>query len=783
VDRIELPGDRARPAIRNPVWRRIAGRVVGEDLARFAVLVGKLANTRDFVIGCEDGRAIVVQLDPDESLAALAARLAAAGSVPFPGESAPDPARHPAFDVGYGAGEPLGDLHLDASGALAYDAQLFSAERAERIARAFAQVARAPGSTPVGRIALLGEAEASELLAELSTPVFNWPKHHTLHELFEAKAELVPAATALVCGDERVSYGELDERANALAHELVAIGVGPDAIVALVQDRSIEMIVAILGVLKAGGAYLPIEPDAPPERLRYLLEDSGAVAVVTTAALAGAITHPQVVIVGAYQPLPKLAPRAEPHHLAYVIYTSGSTGQPKGVLVEHRNVVHFVLAEKNDFAIRASDALILLSSYAFDASIDQIWLALSSGAKLVIVPKSTLIDPAQLARVIANEGITHLDSVPALLAELSPMLPSIRQVVVGGETCPVATARAWCRTTRFWNEYGPTETTVGSLRQLVDPLSGTSVAVDGRVPVGRPIGMTRVYILDWGGCPVPIGVRGELYLGGAGVARGYLRREALTREKFVPDPHVEGGRMYRTGDLVAWLPDGSVEFFGRVDSQVKIRGFRVELGEIEAALLRHPEVSGAAASVLGADRLVCHLVANVEVPPGELRAFLARSLPAYMIPDFFVQLEAFPRTVSGKIDRRALPAPALEDGNVEPPANQVEAELVAIWSRLLGIPIDQIGVTRSFFELGGHSLLVMQLLARVRESLAVELSAPTVLAEPTIRAIANAVATGTPLAVVPRAAVGTALPATSVQRRMYVIQQGNPRSTSYNLPL
>ena len=440
MDRIELPGDRARPAIRNPVWRRIEGRAVGEDLARFAVLIGKLANTVDFVIGCSDGTAIVVHLDPDETLEALAARLATAGSVSVPFESAPDPARHPAFDVGYGAGEPLGDLHLDASGALAYDAQLFSAERADRIARAFAEVSRAAPSTPVGRIALLGDAEAAELLAELSTPSFNWPKHHTLHELFEAKCELAPSATALVCGDERVSYGELDERANSLAHDLVTIGVGPDAIVALVQDRSIEMIVAILGVLKAGGAYLPIEPDAPPDRLRYLLEDSGAVAVVTTAAFAGSITHPHVVTVGAYQPKPTLSRRAEPHHLAYVIYTSGSTGQPKGVLVEHRNVVHLVLAEKNDFAIRAKDALILLSSYSFDASIDQIWLALSSGAKLVIVPKSTLIDPAQLARVIVNEGITHLDSVPALLAELSPMLPSIRQVVVGGETCPVAIA-------------------------------------------------------------------------------------------------------------------------------------------------------------------------------------------------------------------------------------------------------------------------------------------------------------------------------------------------------
>ena len=788
-DRIELPTDRPRPALRHPAWQRIAGRVpagaTADPFAAFAVFVGKIANAKELVIGRPDGDGVglvVVELDPQQPFGELAEALRDRAPVPVGAlANIADPARHPTCDVGFGAGEPLGDLHVRVrvdvgEYELLYDASLFSAERARRLARCYVQVLRATRDTPVGKISVLTELEAAELLDELSTPIFNWPKHFTLHEMFESRADQAPDAIALAYGEVRVTYGELEARANAVAADLARRGVGADAIVALLLDRSSEMIVAMLGVLKAGAAYLPIDPDAPPDRVAYLLEDSGARAVIASRP----VDHPYVIHADdVLPPAPREPRRAEPHHLAYVIYTSGSTGLPKGVLVEHRNVVHLIFAEKEDLAIRASDALILLSSYTFDASIDQIWLALTSGAKLVLVDKSTLIDPEALAGVIAAEGVTHLDTVPALLAELPRDLPSVRQIVVGGEACPVAIARAWSRSTRFWNEYGPTETTVGSLRHRVDP----AIELGDRVPIGRPIGMTRVYVLDWGGCPAPIGVRGELCIGGAGVARGYLHRDALTRERFVADPFAEpGAKMYRSGDLVAWLPDGSLEFFGRLDSQVKVRGFRIELGEIEAALLQHGDVTGAAASVFGGDRLVAHVVANRELAATELRAHLAQTLPAYMIPDFFVQLDAFPRTVSGKIDRKALPAPTLADGVVEPAANQVEAQLVAIWSRVLAVPVEQIGVTRSFFELGGHSLLVMTLLARIKDALGVALPAQAVLANPTIRAIAAAVASAAGQ-VMPRAAAGDALPATSVQRRMYVIQQGNPRSTSYNLPL
>ena len=782
-DRIELPCDRPRPAIRHPAWQRISGKLAGpaDPFAAFALFVGKIANAKDLVIGRGD-QLIVVELDPAMTFGELAAKLTETAPVTALG-GASDPARHPTCDVGFGDGEPLGDMHLrvrDGEIELFYDANLFSAERARRLARGYAQVLRAPSDAAIGTVSVLSPQETAELLDELSTPIFNWPKYFTLHELFESRADQTPDAIALAYGEVRVTYRELEDRANAVAADLVRRGVGADAIVALLLDRSSEMIVAMLGVLKAGAAYLPIEPDAPDDRVAYLLADSGARAVIASRA----VEHSYVIRADdVLPPAPRLPPQAQPHHLAYVIYTSGSTGLPKGVLVEHRNVVHLIFAEKEDLAIRASDALILLSSYTFDASIDQIWLALTSGAKLVLVDKSTLLDPAVLAGVIAREQVTHLDTVPALLAELTHELPSVRQIVVGGEACPVAVARAWSSATRFWNEYGPTETTVGSLRHRVDP----AVELGDRVPIGRPIGMTRVYVLDWGGCPTPIGVRGELCIGGAGVARGYLNRAALTNERFVSDPFTEkgaepGARMYRSGDLVAWLPDGSLEFFGRLDSQVKVRGFRIELGEIEAALLKHGDVTGAAASVFGSDRLVAHLTATRELAVPDLRAHLAKSLPAYMIPDFFVQLDAFPRTVSGKIDRKALPAPQLDDGIVEPPANQVETQLRAIWSQLLGFPAEQIGVTRSLFELGGHSLLVMTLLSRIKDSLGVALPGHVVLAQPTIRSIALAV--GSQVAqVIPRAEPGAAPPATSVQRRMYVIQQGNPRSTSYNLPL
>ncbi len=840
---VELPCDRARPALKSPsyvqtsvrihadVARRLTTRAIEREmsplspyLAAFAVYTGKIAGTRDFLVGVGvlQGTAavpLVVHLDAQESFSVLTGRIDALAreASEHPQVSAEelvraldiprDPARHPLFDVGFGDQDPHGDLHvrivlrseLDAAFILTCDANLFSQPMADRLARAFGEVLRVAADDagiPVGKIPLLSLEESTQLLDEFSMPAFNWPKHFLLHELVEAKVDQTPWATAIATAAVTLTYAELEARANAVAHVLVARGVGPDSIVALVQERSPEMIVAVLGVLKAGGAYLPIEPDSPADRIHYLLTDSKVKVVLASSSLKLHVPSGVEVlfvdeIVKGPLDVPRLARRCEPHHLAYVIYTSGSTGRPKGVLIEHRNVVHLILAEKEDFGVRRSDALILLSSYTFDASIDQIWLALTSGAKLVIVDRETILDATLLSQAIARERITHLDTVPALLSGLTPAeLPSIKRVVVGGETCPVAIARTWGQAVCFYNEYGPTEATVGSLRYIVD----ARAEMDGRVPIGRPIGATRAYVIDWGGCLVPIGVRGELCLGGAGVTRGYLNRDDLTREKFVPDPHVAEAhagvaRMYRTGDLVAWMPDGNVEFLGRADNQVKLRGFRIELGEIEAALLGHPDVSGAAVSVFGDSpetrRIACHFIAKRPLPKHDLHAFLGKSLPSYMLPDVFMQLDAFPKTVAGKIDRRKLPPPRLETGPVDLPQNRVEVEVRAIWSDLLRLSPEQISVTRSFFELGGHSLLITHVVSRIHKSLGVTLRVANILAVPTVRAIAADIAAVEPGsgASVPRADSGLALAVTPTQKGLYIIQQGNPRSTAYNLPL
>ncbi|WP_394834947.1 amino acid adenylation domain-containing protein [Pendulispora rubella] len=921
---LELPCDQPRPLIRNPSYARILNPVSSElaqclaaharasstspftvYLAAFSIFLGKVAGTKDFLLGVGlngDVAPLAIHLDANESFLALVTRLDAlvqqgAGHRPVAMSELLgaldlqlDPARAPLFDVSFGEGDPRGDLHVRSSDAgfeLTYDTTLFSAPMAERMARTFHQVLRAVagnGGIEVARVPLLSESDAASLLAEYSLPAFNWPKHLLIHQLFEAKADQTPDAIALAFAGKTMSYAELEARSNTVAQRLIASGVGPDAVVMLVHEPSFEMIVATLAVLKAGGACLPVDPEVPAERVQYVRNDSGARVVLTVSRLKPRLERSahgcEILCVDEILERPRQEParrpvgRTEPDGLAYVVYTSGSTRAQQGVLIEHRNVVHVLIALKEDFGVRSSDALILLLSYTFDASIQSIWLALMSGAKLVLVDRKTVLDAGGLTRVLQNERVTHLDATPSVLAGLSAtVLPALKRVVVGGETCPVATAREWSQYVRFYNEYGPTEATVGALRHLVNPverrdnstarlsttnlsspslstprLSSTNLSspnisspslsspslgrvsssrvstaslvdldeagafeMTDRVPIGRPIGMTRVYVLDWGGCPVPIGVRGELYLGGPGLARGYLHNENLTRERFIPDPHTADAenmyrtsefvpgrpsladvdsteqRMYRTGDIVAWLPDGSIEFFGSAESQVTIRGFRIELGEVEAALLAHPSVIEVAASVrndAGTQRLYGHLAASRSLAPEELQAFLAETLPVHMIPDVFVQLPALPRGVAGKIERRALPAPSFEVGVVDPPANRIELELRALWAEIFGIAPNKISVTQSFFELGGDSKLQTDLVARVQKKLGIVLRFTNLATAPTIRSIAAEIAAAAPDqgALGPRTDAALAMPATSVQRRMYVIQQGNPRSTSYNIP-
>ncbi|MBF0545767.1 MAG: amino acid adenylation domain-containing protein [Candidatus Riflebacteria bacterium] len=845
-----LPIELSETVLRRLIETATAMRIQPRSLlfSTFSVFIGKISNAKDVVVGIHltDGSLcepvpVLLQLDPERELSDFSRETdeRLSWSLENRGESArdiakslgkrTDPARHPLFDVVFqwndelkpqgtetsSQGEsfsvilPSYDLMLavepDSKSIdnarnwkfqLVYAEQLFSPSMAKRLARSFGEflstTIEARNEITLGNMPLLGRDSQASLLEEFSVPHFNWARHILLHELFEARVDQNPDAMAILYEGESLTYVQLDKKANALAHNLARMGVGPDVIVTLVLERSVEMIIGILAVLKAGGAYLPIDPEAPLDRIKLLVTDSKSNCLVTTRKLATTVSG-LCEIVLADEPFPdealqtRLSRRCEPTNLACVIYTSGSTGLPKGVLLEHRNIVHFVLSEKEAFDIRGDEAVLQFSQYTFDASVEQIWLALASGAKLLLVTKETLLNREKLALRMNEEGVTHLDTVPGFLANLDPEdVPKLKRVVAGGEVCPVSVARKWLGKVKFFNEYGPTETTIASLRYHAKNLSEKN----DRVPIGYPIGLTRAYVLDWGGHPVPVGVRGELFIGGAGVARGYLHRPDLTQQKFVGDPFVtdSSARMYRTGDIVCWLQDGSLDFIGRSDHQVKIRGFRIELAEIEAALLKLPGVKSAAVQVFGdstaTKRLCAYFIGATHSTENEIKTQLAESLPVYMIPDLIMQLNHFPQTTSGKIDRKNLPIPVLDTGIVESPCNKVEQELREIWVDLLHLPKERIGVTRSFFELGGHSLLLMQFVARVRQKFSVTINASAILLDPTIRFAAALIADDrrNPGLVIPRTTARDVYPATSVQRRLHAIQQGNPQGTSYNLP-
>ena len=566
-----------------------------------------------------------------------------------------------------------------------------------------------------------------------------------LHQLFEAQAAASPQAVALRLDGQTLSYGELNARANRLAGHLRTLGVGPDALVAICVDRSFDTVVSLLAVLKAGGAYVPLDPAYASDRLHFTLQDSQPVALLCDAAGRLALGEDfiaQAAAAGlqvldlqadathwAGRPSQDLAPLdgtpTRPEHLAYVIYTSGSTGQPKGVMVEHRNVLRLFDSTQPWFGFGPADVWTLFHSFSFDFSVWEIWGPLLHGGSLVIVPLHAARSPADFHQLLCTQGVTVLNQTPSAFLQLSaaqagsPQPHSLRTVIFGGEALELRTLKPWYERevnaqTELVNMYGITETTV---HVTYCPLRPADTERPGPSPIGQRIPDLRLYVLDAQGEPAPIGVTGELYVGGAGVARGYLRRPELTAERFVANRFEPGERLYRTGDLGRWLPDGTVEYLGRNDFQVKIRGFRIELGEIEAQLARaadvHEVVVLAREDVPGDKRLVAYYQGAAMAE--ELRALAQANLPPYMVPSAYVRLDSFPLTPNGKLDRRALPAP--EGGAVarrayEAPNGDTEEKLAAIWADLL--QIDQVGRHDNFFELGGHSLLAIQLIERMR---------------------------------------------------------------------
>jgi len=625
---------------------------------------------------------------------------------------------------------------------LDYDRGRVDRRVAEAIAARFARMIETAADD---RFEILDTAERQALLQMGTGGQRDFATKATIPDLFEIQVARTPGAVAVTFDKASITYAELNARANQLAHHLISLGVGPDDRVGIALEPSLETVIAILGVLKTGAAYLPLDPVYPEARIRHMLDDASPALVVRRETFS-TLTHEPT-----FDP-----PRGElqPQHPAYVIYTSGSTGAPKGVIVTHQNVVRLFEATRALYSFDNRDVWTLFHSYAFDFSVWEIWGALLHGGRLVVVPWAITRSPAQFLALLVEQEVTVLNQTPSAFYQLmhsdaeNTVLGDqlrLRLIVFGGEALEPARLAPWYLrhaedTPRLVNMYGITETTVHVSYLPLDPLLARSA---GGSVIGANIPDLRIYVLDGSLEPVPIGVTGEMYVAGAGLARGYLNRAGLSSARFVADPHNSelGARMYRTGDLARWRIDGVLEFLGRADHQVKIRGFRIELGEIEAALVA--QVGVAQAAVLaredgpGGRQLVAYVVPSdvtVSVDELVLRLGIAKLLPDYMIPSAFVVLEALPLTAHGKLDRRGLPAPERLAGGYRAPRTREEELICEIYSDVL--KLERVGIDEDFFRLGGNSLLAMSMVSRVRSALGVELSIRVFFDEPTIAGMA-----------------------------------------------
>ncbi|VVP72171.1 Tyrocidine synthase 3 [Pseudomonas fluorescens] len=634
--------------------------------------------------------------------------------------------------------------------------------------------------------------------------------HSCIHHLFEAQVARDPESTALVFEGEPLSYGELNARANRLAHRLIALGIRPDQRVAICVERSPAMIVGLMAILKAGGAYVPLDPENTGERLAFMLADAAPVLVLADtagrralrAALQGHTVLDPCDIYGEVAINPEVVDLRS-SHLAYIIYTSGSTGQPKGVMVEHAQVVRLFDTTHSAFDFGSGDIWCFFHSFAFDFSVWELWGALRYGGTLVLVPQAITRAPEAFYQLIREQGITVLNQTPsafaALMEHMKPSMDQLRFVILGGEALASSTLRKWYEgrdgaVPQLVNMYGITETTV---HVTYYPLSRADAQQADSV-IGRCLPDLNLYLLDTDGKPVPLGDVGEMYIGGAGVARGYLNRPALTEERFLHDPFADrrDARMYRSGDLARYLANGELAFMGRNDDQVKIRGFRIELGEIAARLTEHPSVREAVVVAQGEEsdkRLVAYIVAQSTgpgtQPTGVLRDYLSGVLPDYMVPTAYVRMDSFPLTTNGKLDRKALPSPqedAFAHAPYQAPSGEIEVALARIWSELLGV--DQVGRHDNFFALGGHSLLAVRLRSRIA-NLGADLQLAILFAAPTLEAIALAIETQRHAGAVVHPSIRPftrdkpLLPSFAQQRLWFLAQLDSSISDAYHIPL
>jgi amino acid adenylation domain-containing protein len=723
---------------------------------------------------------------PAEPLVQSSPRAAAAGEAGYQAIFVLQDGAGAALSLGAAAVEPLAvnletakfDVMLSAVRAddglhclLEYRDDLFDADTIDRMLghfRVLVEGAVADPSRRVSRIPLLTEGERRRMLYEWNDTRRPYSQDVALTELFDSQVARTPDAPAVTCRGVTLSYRELDARVARLAAHLAECGVGPESVAALYVERSIDMVVAIIAIHRAGGAYLPLDPSYPRDRLEFMLRDAGATVVVTEESLRDLLPTGGAAMVSldgdraavdaarpAFAPAPGGADR-----LAYLIYTSGSTGKPKGVGVTQRNVVNFLAGLGDAIPLGAGDALVAVTPLSFDISVLEVFHPLTCGARLVIAPRETVLDAAALAELLDASAATHMQATPATWRMLlDGGWPGRLGLVAlcGGEALPPGLAAALLsRRVELWNMYGPTEATIWATMHRITT-DDVAASAGATLPIGRPMANVRAYVLDAAGQPTPIGVPGELLLGGDGIARGYHERPELTAERFVRDPFSTdpSARLYRTGDRARWRADGVLQFLGRLDQQVKLRGHRIELGEIEHALGALPGAAASAAAVRedvpGDARLIAYVVTD-DAPPAPAvadaataaawRSALAAALPEYMVPSTFVRLARLPLTPNGKVDRKALPAPpAAVESAAEShvaPRDDVERVLAGVWGEALGVR--DVGVETSFFDLGGHSLIATRLVAQIAKIFRTRLSLRRFFDARTVSGIARALA-------------------------------------------
>ncbi|NPC86462.1 amino acid adenylation domain-containing protein, partial [Pyxidicoccus fallax] len=730
------------------------------------------------------------------------------GAVKLPGltlEAAESSGKTAKFDLTLGMGE---STEGGVGGALEFNSDLFEPETVERLLghlRVLVEAAVAKPETRLADLPLMGEEEQRRLVRDWSGKTVQYPREAGLHELFEAQAQRTPETIAVESAGQRLTYAQLNQRANQLAHHLRDMGVGPEVRVGLCVERSLEFVVSVLGILKAGGVYVPLDASYPVERLAWMKSEAGVALLVAQDKLLPALRltegEPVVRVDADWTSIarqPESAPsvKVSGSNLAYVMFTSGSTGKPKGVGVPHRAVARLVLGA--DYAHFGPDEVWLqLAPISFDASTLELWGALLHGAKLVVYPAG-VPSLEELARTLTESGITSMFMTTALFDQMqarqSEALGRVKQLMAGGEVMPVARAKERLAAGKpFSNVYGPTENTTFSTWYRMERPED----VGAPVPIGGPISNTSVYVLDAWMRPVPVGVPGELYVGGEGLAVGYVNRPDLTADRFVPNPFGDGERLYRTGDVVRWRGEGKLEFIGRRDGQVKVRGFRIELGEVESALAQHAGVNEAivVAREDGAEgkRLVAYVTAKegVALDAASLRAHAKQRLPEYMVPSAYVVLDVLPLTPNGKVDRKALPdpkaSPTASSAEYEAPRTPTEELLVGLFAEVLRV--ERVGSKDNFFELGGHSLLATQVVSRIRSAFGIELPLRDLFEAPTVAALAekveHAVRAGSEMLAPPlrpREDRQAALPLSFAQQRLWFLDRLEPGSAFYNVP-